>query len=93
MLKTANQSKWLKRLRKQMAMQDKTDYLTAEDLPSGLRNFFEERAAIREFDGNMSRQDAESGAWDDIQPYIDTEKWSFNKWIDGFGYCPGGHQL
>ena len=55
-----------------------------------VRDFFEERAAIREFDGNMSRQYAEAGAWDDIQPYIDTEKWSFDKWIDGFGYCPPG---
>lgn len=28
---------------------------------------FEERAAIREFDGGMSREDAEAAAYDDVQ--------------------------
>ena len=48
-------------------------------LSPSVREFFEERAGIREFDGNVSRQEAETGAWEDIQPCIHTEdKWSFD---------------
>lgn len=31
---------------------------------------FEERAAIMEFDGELSREEAERNAWEDVQLYI-----------------------
>ena len=50
-------------------------------LSPAVREFFEERAGIREFHGNMSRQDAEAGAWEDIQPYLEQQRWSFDEWL------------
>jgi hypothetical protein len=37
------------------------------------REFFEERAAIREFDGGASRDDAERGAWQDTVRFFEME--------------------
>jgi len=35
-------------------------------LPQNERDFYEERAAIREFDGNQTRPDAERAAWREL---------------------------
>lgn len=37
-----------------------------ENLPEEIREDFEERAAIMEFDAGLSRQDAEAAAWIDL---------------------------
>jgi len=45
-----------------------TSHLTGiEDLPTEWRIDFEERAAILEYDGRLSREDAETEALDEIQ--------------------------
>jgi hypothetical protein len=38
----------------------------AEELPEAWREFFEERAAIREFDGGLPRAEAEAAALADV---------------------------
>ena len=38
-------------------------YLAPADLPERWREHFEERAAIREYDGNQAREHAEAAAW------------------------------
>lgn len=37
------------------------------------REFFEERAAIREYDGGMSRKDAEAEARDDVLRWLNKQ--------------------
>lgn len=37
------------------------------------REFFEERAAIREYDGGLSRQDAEAKARDDVLSWLNKQ--------------------
>ena len=41
-------------------------YKTPDDLPSDWRCEFEERAAIREYDGGQAREHAEAEAFDEI---------------------------
>lgn len=38
------------------------------------KEFFEERATIREFDGNQTRVEAELGAIEDVMPYLENGK-------------------
>ena len=38
-------------------------YLCPADLPDAWREYFEERSAIREYDGNQPREHAEAEAW------------------------------
>lgn len=42
-------------------------------LNEAARELFEERAAIRQYDGGLSRQDAESQARDDVLRWLDTQ--------------------
>jgi len=44
-----------------------------ETLNENGREFFEERAAIREFDGGLSRQDAEAQARDDVLRWLNKQ--------------------
>lgn len=37
------------------------------DVPESWREYLDERAAIREFHGDQSRDEAERGAWDDLR--------------------------
>ncbi len=39
------------------------------NLTSADRELYEERAAIREYDGGMSRREAEKAAWEDVQAH------------------------
>ena len=50
-----------------------------EDLSPDDLERFEERAAIMEYDGNMSREDAERDALDDINP---DEREALDFWRD-----------
>lgn len=43
--------------------------LGPDDVPQALREEFEERAAIREFEGGMSRDSAERAAFADVLPF------------------------
>ncbi len=43
-----------------------TELLSPDDLPRERRMAYEERAAIMEFDGGLSRYEAESRAFEDI---------------------------
>lgn len=38
-------------------------YLALSDLPESWREYFDERAAIREYDGGQAREHAEAEAW------------------------------
>lgn len=40
-------------------------------IPGEVKHLFSERAAIREFDGNQSRVDAELGAIEDVMPFLE----------------------
>ncbi|NOT02796.1 MAG: hypothetical protein HOP29_19515 [Phycisphaerales bacterium] len=39
------------------------EYLVPDDVSPEWRKFYEERAAIREFEGGQTREHAEAGAW------------------------------
>ena len=43
-------------------------------LDETFKEFFEERAAIREFDGLQSRDEAERGAYAEIRAKVDMDK-------------------
>ena len=42
-----------------------------DDLPTDWRELYEERAAIREYDGEQPRPQAEAGAWRDVMIRMD----------------------
>ena len=43
-------------------------------LDASFKELFEERAAIREFDGNQSRDEAEQSAMEEIRRKVDQDK-------------------
>ena len=47
-----------------------------DDLHMDWRIEYEERAAILEYDGGLSREDAESKAFDEIQKRMETDNWN-----------------
>ncbi len=47
---------------------------SVEDLPPDFREEFEERASIREYDGNQTREEAERGAFREILAKIQAAK-------------------
>lgn len=42
----------------------------SQETSENLKEFFQERAAIREFDGEQSRVEAELGALEEVMPYL-----------------------
>lgn len=46
----------------------------SEFLDEAMREAFEERAAIREFDGNQSRDEAERNAMAEVRRKVDQDK-------------------
>ena len=47
-----------------------------DDLSMDWRIEFEERAAILEYDGGLTREDAETQAFDEIQKRMETNNWN-----------------
>lgn len=45
-----------------------------ETLSVAERDFFEERAAIREYVGNQTREEAEKGAWEELARWRKAQK-------------------
>ena len=45
--------------------------MSIDQLPEWLRELYEERAAIHEFEGGMSRDMAEQKAWQYVKNYVE----------------------
>ncbi len=72
-----NRSQWIKRLRRIGGETTEISSIRSpEDIPPGWLEEFEERAAILEYDGGLTREDAETQAFDEIQKRMETNNWN-----------------